>query len=781
MAITDNRTAVCVAQTSTPASETWVATSSASEDTDVYIEGTTSIGEQLTDSRRYIMYDAGSAQNWSDNVFYIWINCGIVGLLESVVNDGFCIRFAGATVTDYFERTVGGNDSWPTAVEGGWVMFVIDIEEASANADLTGGTPPATSAIRYVGFSGITTSKPKNTDNTWIDAVWRLPKGNPGIIVTGTANDWDDVVTTAEAGSWGTAKYGPGGSIVLNTPIRFGANDANADSFSDTNRTILWEDWNLDDDFYVLNVIAGTGTQSFSAGTKTGTGNDATGSQGWTISSATTGPRWRIDAGQTIEFYADASDAGPTDTGNFFTNDANVFDGNPGTSASGTSSGASVALDLTGEGTNASGWTGTEVTAVYWRVFATSANEEDRYRIREDTVTTGRLLGEKIPTNNTLSEWELLQPPKGGWTLAKAQALVFEYYGASSLGAASATLNAVQFRAVANTNIDGLDLYGCSFQHGEFFTLHGSVVETISCVFNDCRTITPHSSVFLRNTLLNLADPEGQYDPSAPLVSVDDITTVKYCAFSESSQLTQNHAVWIEEPDTPQTCLQNTFTSYGADDTATAALRYLSPINAGADAITVNVTGGSGVNTTVYDTGTDGVTLVVDPVDLTIHVTDAATGGNVSGARVLVYVTSGVNWPYLDSVTITRSGTTASVSHTAHGLSNGDKVLISGADQEDYNIIATISNVSTNAYDYTVANSPTTPATGTITSTFVLIDGTTDVNGEITDNRTYGVAQPIGGRVRRGSTSPLYKTGAISGTVSNTAGLDLNIQLIRDE
>ncbi len=65
--------------------------------------------------------------------------------------------------------------------------------------------------------------------------------------------------------------------------------------------------------------------------------------------------------------------------------------------------------------------------------------------------------------------------------------------------------------------------------------------------------------------------------------------------------------------------------------------------------------------------------------------------------------------------TITRSGSTASVAATAHGLPNGAIVTIAGADQLDYNITAKISNVSANAFDYTVAGAPTTPATGSIT------------------------------------------------------------------
>lgn len=65
---------------------------------------------------------------------------------------------------------------------------------------------------------------------------------------------------------------------------------------------------------------------------------------------------------------------------------------------------------------------------------------------------------------------------------------------------------------------------------------------------------------------------------------------------------------------------------------------------------------------------------------------------------------------------ITRSGGTATVTtSTAHGLSTGDSALVAGADQTDYNIEAVITVTSATVFTYTVANSPTTPATGTIT------------------------------------------------------------------
>jgi len=68
------------------------------------------------------------------------------------------------------------------------------------------------------------------------------------------------------------------------------------------------------------------------------------------------------------------------------------------------------------------------------------------------------------------------------------------------------------------------------------------------------------------------------------------------------------------------------------------------------------------------------------------------------------------------TVTITRSSQTATVAHTTHGKATGDYVTISGANQAEYNGTWRITVTGANAYTYTVAGSPATPATGTITS-----------------------------------------------------------------
>lgn len=117
----------------------------------------------------------------------------------------------------------------------------------------------------------------------------------------------------------------------------------------------------------------------------------------------------------------------------------------------------------------------------------------------------------------------------------------------------------------------------------------------------------------------------------------------------------------------------------------------------------------------------DGGLVPIDPNDSRVldfnydSKTNLATGVTVASStfrlRRIVPVPIAVT-------SITRASTTATVTQTAHGYLTNDWVTIAGADQSDYNITAQITVLTADTFSYTVANAPTTPATGTITSAF---------------------------------------------------------------
>ena len=70
------------------------------------------------------------------------------------------------------------------------------------------------------------------------------------------------------------------------------------------------------------------------------------------------------------------------------------------------------------------------------------------------------------------------------------------------------------------------------------------------------------------------------------------------------------------------------------------------------------------------------------------------------------------------NITLIRVGSLAiATTIEDHNLASGMSIVIAGAVQANYNITATITVISNTQFSYQVANSPTTPATGSITAT----------------------------------------------------------------
>jgi len=275
-------------------------------DTEVFFQGTGSIGANVNNTLSGILLDSGTTNNLPGNTFYFLVNCLIVPLLATKANGGFRIRFCGGTVTDWFEVYVGGSDNWPQSFDGGWVSFMVNVDTARAEAVTNGwtnGTPPATSALRYFGWAAITaTVTPRTTDNVWMDIMLRLPADTPGILIEGrdagtTDWDWDDVAAAFITLGNPVVRYADGGAIVVAAPIQFGISDNSTHGFTDTNKTILWytQDF-IDPNFYGLSALSNaTGTTNVTMGVKTGTGDDATGGQGCIIQAASLFARWGMD------------------------------------------------------------------------------------------------------------------------------------------------------------------------------------------------------------------------------------------------------------------------------------------------------------------------------------------------------------------------------------------------------------------------------------------------------------------------------------------------------
>jgi len=188
-------------------------------------------------------------------------------------------------------------------------------------------------------------------------------------------------------------------------------------------------------------------------------------------------------------------------------------------------------------------------------------------------------------------------------------------------------------------------------------------------------------------------------------------------------------------------------------------------------------TDGVAINDVAFNQ-TDGTSALVTAVDSETSLSldsDAFPDGD-EDYRV------GGAFPVEDTVTIVNSGTTATVTHTGHGMASNDYVYIEGGSLDENEGVFQITYINANSYSYTMASSPGSSPTGTITSTFVALYGLSDVNGEVSTSRVYATPQPIRGWARNtASGSPYYQEGVITGTISSTAGFSGAAVLVPDE
>jgi hypothetical protein len=219
----------------------------------------------------------------------------------------------------------------------------------------------------------------------------------------------------------------------------------------------------------------------------------------------------------------------------------------------------------------------------------------------------------------------------------------------------------------------------------------------------------------------------------------------------------------------------NNLSGYAASDGSTGNEAIY--VNVASGTLTINVT--AGYNTPSIRTA--GATVTVSSGSVTVRAKAVTTSGTaIQNARVFLRASNGTGpFPYNVTVTITRSGSTATVSHTSHGMATNDYVQIADANQIEYNGVKQITKIDANSYSFTVSGTPTTPATGTIKATFVALYGLTDVNGLVSTTRVYGTDQPVVGWIRKTS-SPYYKEGTLVGSVTSASGFDSTAVLVSD-
>ena len=326
-------------------------------------------------------------------------------------------------------------------------------------------------------------------------------------------------------------------------------------------------------------------------------------------------------------------------------------------------------------------------------------------------------------------------------------------------------------RLVMNANAD-MTLDTCQFLNMGAFAFGGALSKLLSCVWQVCGQVTQNGAT--------LTDCVFESSSAAVALVADDIDLVTGCTFNSGGT---GHAVNLGTIAASLAVDWDNFESGYAAQGGTAANRTILVNVAASQTLTINVSA-RGSTPTYYNTGSGDVAIVAGAVTVKVTATTKA-GVEVENVQVLLLAKDGTGpFPFEDTVTVTNSGTTATVAHTAHGMANGDKIQIKGASLGANNGVFSITldgSTPDDKYSYTMGSTPGSSPTGTIKATFVALAGLTNGDGEISTSRVYSSDQPVQGWGRKSTSSPLFQTGVLSGSVSSTSGYDKTAVLVLDE
>lgn len=715
-------------------------------DGDMYIQGSNCIGARASaaagpvEAAFWSHLTTGTANlDLTGFNIYFWIKCITLPSMNTRAKGGIRLSISSTAavaldatapwttlpwrgITDSNQWFLTGSDFETTS---GWVCYVVD---PFSTPDFVRNTPVMTSvdrigiAVDALQVVGAGSFKPKNI-------LWDYIAYGSKLTITGSTGTFQDIFVLD---STGANQYGmlrkSSGIFLGGGKLVFGTTGQTAvTTFTDTKQTLVWQDMRVAPGFYEIQLA---GAASFATTMTLGTYSGGLTSGGCTIRGV------GLDTRRLIA---------------------------PVIVSGGTTYVVGDILTVVG---------GTYTTQATLRVHA---------------VSGGVITAITMETAGSYSV-----PPTGTLTVTDARNSSATFT-ATVAGGSIWTLTCGAANTVTN-------LYGCSFSElktatfgasdtlrGNTFDNFGNIVATgtliDSCTFQNLRTTTPISATYAVDAV----------------TTVPTLTNCKFvnCATALRWPMAMNpdgkldgtefisggtgHAIEFTGAATSRTLTNVTFSGYSG--TSTNAAIY---VNTSAGSMTLTIAGsGTDITGMVRVAAGVTVTVVAGTKTVTVSVVDV-DGAPVTGTNVFLRTAETGIFPYLGSVTsITRSGTTATVTHTAHGMATDDKVLFAGiTDKVSDNAVFTITKTGDNTYTYTTTNSGSTAYTGTITATFVFLKGLantgTDSN-QISMSRSIPSSQSVVGWARKGSGAPNYKSGAIAGTVSSSANSAFSAVMISDD
>ena len=683
-----------------------------------------------------------------------WVNN--LDKADTKANGGWRLRIAanGAATTAFGEWICGGSDA-QLSFNAGFFRFCAD---AGRPFNFVTGTPAALTGIGMI--ATVTNQLSASSRETWfIDSqdtatYIRIAGGT-----TGSKGNAAEVAADDDTNGRGMF-VSVGGAFYILGKLFFGPASAVASEYLDLGQVFIFQDQPVSATFHYMEFVGGAAvTNNAIFGSKSGSGITAEGTGGNTFKAGGLAPFTvkAVDSNINVGLYGcvfinptaavqDAPRAVQYATAaGVFTNvtraagnsTANDFLVMPAAEATGdycvyghNEPFSSLKLNIGTAGTvgtvtweywNGSAWTALTDVTDGTNSYKTSGTNSVTYAIPDDWATT---------TLNSLGP---------------------HYYIRSKV------------TATYTVNPNGTQ---CWCVMGGRVRLEASTVEALRCIFTNMDTIRVRNGALLRKCVISSSTAPaksaaldlGSADPTAN--SVRDLT-IQSCATG----------ILLKGTSTGTTTYNFRAIQFASN---TKDVRVDFPAAA---TVVINVLE-NGTTPTIDNVNGSTVT-VVNAVEVKLTVLNASTSAALQNARVLLEAGSGGPLPYQAPVTITRASTTATVAHTAHGLATGNKVVIRGAAQQEYNGVYTITVTGANAYTYTVSGTPATPATGTIVSTGVILSGLTDASGVIQDTGfNFVSAQAVTGKARL-STGSFYKTGQVSGSITS-AGFTTTVFLVPD-
>jgi len=690
-----------------------------------------------------------------DQHVLMWLAVG-TNEVNTFANGGHRIRLGATSATsNYREFYVGGNDKGLGSVKGMWNAYCVDTRRAADNVN---GTLNMNS-VRAFGHINNITIVPNGINSLFFND--QIIRGRE-LHVLGTAGDTPGIAANDATNGRGIFKDVNGIYYILGR-VRIGATAAaTASDFTDTLKVWNFEDQVVSATFHKVELVGSSGGVNTAIfGTKIGTGVAASGAGGNTFLSGGTVP-FRVEAIDsliTVGFY------GCIFTGPSAQKQDNLRYYATFTGATYTEDTEDAGDALTGDILFMPASEGVGDGCVF--------GHEDKFSQLNITISTAGTVGAGVWEYWNGTAWAALTDVTDGTNQLKATPGVYTVTYAIPDDWAEQTLDTdrnfyfLRFRVTTVYTVNPVGtLANCTM--GGTVRMEASTVESIGCTYTGMDGIRIRNGAILRKAVISNSVSSAKY-AALDLGSADPATdTVR-----EITILNSTNGILLKGTSAGATTynLNNIKFSGNTND-----VRVDFPAGA---TITINILNG-GDTPSIQNVNGSTVTIV-NAVSVKVTCQDATTFADLQSARVLLEAFTGGALPYDVTVTITRVTTTATVAHTTHGFKVGEKVTIRDAVQPEYNGVKTITAITTDTYDYTVSGTPTTPATGTIKATAVILDGDTDVNGEILNSGfNYNGVQPVLGTARKSSITPFYKTSKIPGEIT-TAGFNTVTLLIKDE